>query len=172
MSLLVTGFGPFRDIVDNPSSALARELCAEAVVLPVRYPTVERFAKDLAKNPPSAVLCLGLNAKAKDLRFEVYAHNRIGGETGSSGRKHTRTKVIPSGPETLGQTFLSPSQIKDCPIEFSYTPGDYLCNFLLYSLLWRLPSSRVGFIHIPLFETVSQAEQLAQLKAFLDQFGS
>ncbi|HLO99964.1 MAG TPA: hypothetical protein VK171_15320, partial [Fimbriimonas sp.] len=91
MKLLVTGFGPFRTITENPSALLAASLCDDAVVLPVQYSKVEAFARDLAKNPPEQVLCLGLNAKAQDLRFELYAHNVVGAEKGSSGRQHSRT---------------------------------------------------------------------------------
>lgn len=167
MKFLVTGFGPFRTITDNPSAQLARALCDEAVVLPVQYSKVEAFARELAKNPPERVLCLGLNAKAVDMRFELYAHNVIGREPGSSGRQHSRTVVKQGGPMTLGQTLLTPSELPDCPLALSYTPGSYLCNFLLYSLLWRMPTSKVGFVHVPLFETVSKEAQLEQLRMLL-----
>ncbi|HLO99870.1 MAG TPA: hypothetical protein VK171_14845, partial [Fimbriimonas sp.] len=71
------------------------------------------------------------------------------------------------GPLTLGQTFLSPAQLLECPLPLSFTPGNYLCNFLLYSLLWRMPTSRVGFVHVPLFETVPKETQLEQIRQLL-----
>jgi pyrrolidone-carboxylate peptidase len=162
--VLVTGFGAFRNHSENPSSILASQLSVDNVTLKVTYPLVESFAKQLGSTDHNRVLCLGLSAAATELKFELYSHNRIGSEKGSSGRQHKRTVIRPSGPMTLGQTLATPSQLPDLPMNVSYTPGDYLCNFLLYSLLVRYPERRIGFVHVPLFEKVSEAEQLMQLK--------
>ena len=116
--MLVTGFGPFRNHSENPSAILAVQLSSNSEILAVGYPTVERFAKNV---DAETILCLGLNAKLSAPIFELYAHNEIGLEPGSSGRKHTRTLVRKSGPKTLGQTLASPAQLVDIPIGTSFT---------------------------------------------------
>jgi pyrrolidone-carboxylate peptidase len=161
--MLVTGFGPFRNIVHNPSALLAEQLSDQFQILPVTYPAAETFAKSVREIDAEVILCLGLNARLDEPAFELYAHNHIGSEPGSSGRKHTRTVIRKSGPKTLGQTLASPEQLLTLPMKTSFTPGDYLCNFLLYSLLVRYPERRIGFVHIPLFEKMPLDEQLKRL---------
>ncbi|MEI7577180.1 MAG: hypothetical protein WCK51_09820 [Armatimonadota bacterium] len=172
MNLLVTGFGPFRDITDNPSSKLAEALHGNTELLPVQYGKVESFAISLRSRSEDTILCLGLNARATDLRFELYAHNQIGAERGFGSRRHTRTVIKPSGPRTLGQTLLTPKHLGELALATSFTPGDYLCNFLLYSLLVRYPERRIGFVHVPLFEKVTMSDQLEQLKGLIQLVGS
>lgn len=172
MNLLVTGFGPFRDITDNPSSRLAEALPGNTELLPVQYGKVEAFAISLRSRPEDTILCLGLNARATELKFEIYAHNQIGAERGFGSRRHARSIIRSSGPRTLGQTLLSPKQLDELAMETSFTPGDYLCNFLLYSLLIRYPERRIGFVHVPLFENVSIGDQLEKLEGLLQQLES
>ena len=172
MNLLVTGFGPFRDVVDNPSARLAAGLPGNSEVLQVQYSKVEAFARSVRHREEDTILCLGLNARADALRFELYAHNKIGAERGHGSRGHSRTIIKPSGPKTLGQTLLSPAELSLLKMQTSYTPGDYLCNFLLYSLLIRYPERRIGFVHVPPFEVIPQNVQLAQLNDLVQMLGS
>lgn len=162
--LIVTGFGPFRGIVENPSSILAPQLSANHHVLSVNYGPVREFSKDPGEGH---LLCLGVNAKAVDLRFELYAHNVVSAEPGASGRQHLHRKVVESAPLTLGQTLASPEQLKSLPMALSFTPGDYLCNFLLFSLLYRHPGKKIGFVHVPPFDVVSESDQLVQLRELI-----
>ncbi len=167
MKLLITGFGPFLDVVDNPSAILAAQLPGDTVVLPVQYGRVEAFCR--GELDYDAILCLGLSAKAAVQKFEVYAHNQIGTVRGHKSRQHRREVIRPSGPKTLGQTLASPAQMATLSMEKSYTPGDYLCNFLLYSLLIRHPRTRIGFVHVPPVSEVGLEEQLGQLEGLLSE---
>ncbi|OWU65941.1 MAG: hypothetical protein CBB60_002105 [Armatimonadetes bacterium Cent15-Ar3] len=171
MNLLVTGFGPFRDITDNPSAQLASGLPGETAILTVQYGHVESFARSLRLRDESTILCLGLNARATELKFELYAHNQIGAERGFGSRVHSRTIIRPSGPKTLGQTLLDPKQLASLEMSTSYTPGDYLCNFLLYSLLVRYPAKRIGFVHVPHFDNVPKESQMKALEKLLTLVG-
>ena len=163
MKLLVTGFGPFRNVTDNPSAKLAAALPGTTEVLTVQYGKVESFAKTVSAREEDIVVCLGLNARAETLKFELYAHNQIGAEKGHGSRAHRRTIIKSKGPKTLGQTLLTPDQLSNLHLGTSFTPGDYLCNFLLYSLLVRYPDRRIGFVHVPPFETIPFDEQVEQL---------
>jgi pyrrolidone-carboxylate peptidase len=167
MKLLVTGFGPFRNVTDNPSAKLAAALPGTTEVLPVQYGKVESFAKSARSREEGTILCLGLNANAGSLKFELYAHNQIGAEKGHGSRAHRRTVIKSNGPKTLGQTLLTPLQLSSLHLGTSFTPGDYLCNFLLYSLLARYPDRRVGFVHVPPFETVPFDEQIVHLSRLI-----
>jgi pyrrolidone-carboxylate peptidase len=166
--MLVTGFGAFRSVTHNPTAELAPLLSGDHQILKVTYPVAEQFARSLRNTSHENILCLGLQAKATELKFELYAHNHIGSEPGSSGRKHTRTHVRRGGAKTLGQTLASPQQLLQLSMATSYTPGDYLCNFLLYALLSRYPERRIGFVHVPPFEVVSKQDQLVQLHELIE----
>ena len=169
--MLVTGFGPFRNHAENPSAELARQLSDHNCILTVTYPAVETFARSLKSIESDTILCLGLNARLEEPVFELYAHNKIGSEPGSSGRQHTRSAIRKSGPMTLGQTLARPDQLPSLPLPMSYSPGDYLCNFLLYSLLIRYPERKIGFVHIPLFDKMPQQAQLLQLQRLIEYLG-
>ena len=70
MKLLVTGFGPFRNVTDNPSAKLAAALHGTTEVLTVQYGKVESFVKTVSAREEDIIVCLGLNARAEDLKFE------------------------------------------------------------------------------------------------------
>ncbi len=167
MNFLVTGFGPFRDVVHNPSSRLAEALPGNTEILSVQYGKVEAFARSVRQRQEDTILCLGQNSRSDSLRFELYAHNHIGTERGHGSRGHTRTRIRPAGPKTLGQTLLSPVQLGLNQMQTSYTPGDYVCNFLLYSLLIRYPGRRIGFVHVPPLAAVPFEDQLAELRTLI-----
>jgi pyroglutamyl-peptidase len=167
--MLVTGFGPFLNHVENPSAILAPQLSGQSHVLEVNYSIVSTFAKQVSDE---VILCLGLNSKLSEPAYELYAHNLIGSVPDSTGRKPRRQLIKRSGPMTLGQTLASPEQLLHLPMQTSFTPGSYLCNYLLYSLLIQNPSSKVGFVHVPLFETMPEADQLSRLTLLINFLGN
>ncbi|MET0445603.1 MAG: pyroglutamyl-peptidase I, partial [Pseudorhodoplanes sp.] len=85
--LLLTGFGPFPGAPDNPTgplvTALARRLRKEPVrvsthVFETTYAAVDRDLPRLLKRvKPDAILMFGLANKARALRVETKARNRI-----------------------------------------------------------------------------------------------
>ena len=175
MSLLVTGFGPFRSVTNNPSSIIVPQLSSNHTVLSVNYEVVEEFADSLKGSPFTSILCLGLNSNLLVPAFELYAHNSVGSEPGYLSTDHQRTVISVAGPQTLGQTFLTPKQLQtfvspefSSPIGISYSPGDYLCNFILYSMLVRFPQKKIGFVHIPAFEAMPEKEQVQSIKQLIE----
>lgn len=100
MDILVTGFGPFPHVRVNPTTLLARQVArrlstsfkAEALVLETSYAGgLPALRKHLAETKPKAVLMLGLAARARFIRVELFAR-------GHSSRLHVdATGKIPSG---------------------------------------------------------------------------
>jgi pyrrolidone-carboxylate peptidase len=164
----VTGFEPFQNFDVNPSTIVAKRLSSNAEILKVSYPFVEAFAK---KVQGDTILCLGLNANLSEPAFELYAHNAIGQEPDASGHKDSRTIIKKGAPRTLGQTIAGPDQLISLPMKTSFTPGNYLCNFLLYSLLIRYPDRKIGFVHVPLLENMPEFQQVRQLKDLVKYLG-
>lgn len=164
--MLITGFGPFRNFAVNPSGVVASALDPAAVILPVQYGKVELFVRSFKNQPPDRILSIGVAKQLSEPVFELYAHNVIGAEKGAGSRSHSRTVVKTGGPSTVGQTFISPTHLKtnQVPMKLGFDPGTYLCNFILYSWLIRYPSARVGFIHIPPFETMEMDEQVERIR--------
>lgn len=169
--MLVTGFGAFRNITDNPSARLAEKIAQKhglsTEVLPVTFASVEEFVSRLKGQPQERILCLGLSANSERLKFELYAHNAVGEEPDASGTKWGKEQIWSGGPKTLGQTLLSPYQLEKLTIRTSFTPRSYLCNFILYRLLAEFPERQVGFVHVPPFEARSERSQLDALSRLL-----
>jgi pyrrolidone-carboxylate peptidase len=171
----ITAFGAFGTIIDNPSIALARALDPNAVILEVAYEAVDEWVERLDPADPTPILSLGVAADRKRLTYEVLAHNRAGAtpDVRNMCKAETGTvEIDPSGYPTLGATFLAPEILKSFArkvtgASLSFDPGTYLCNYLHYKQLQRLPKTRVGFVHVVPFEQVPLDAQLIQLKSVL-----
>eukprot|EP00667_Euglena_gracilis_P022810 EG_transcript_25535 len=166
--ILLTGFGPFRKVTDNPSTTVARLLHHEVIEgalvqceeLEVSYRYVTDVVPQLWQHlSPGLVVHLGLSAKAKAVTLEQCCRN-----TGYD--KPDVLEVLPDspccvegGPECLYTSLDLPAIAEavtveaGLPCELSSDPGLYLCEYVLYTsmhLAWRgqLPVP-VLFVHIP-----------------------
>lgn len=171
MKILITGFGPFRDIAENPSGILAKSLSdswpgSECRVLEVSWEVVSDFARsDLSEW--DAVLSLGVSAKADKLLIEGVGRNT------ASPSPDVRDVVWGPGPLDASASFQFASTLwhgaspePNDNWDWSIDAGGYLCNALLFQLLLRQPDKKIGFIHVPKFETMNQdlqSQTLAQI---------
>ncbi len=162
--MLVTGFGPFRGVEDNPSARLARDLDPEATILPVEWRAVADF---LLRRQEATILLLGVATSRAEPTYELFAHNAAGAEPDAAGRVHPLREIAPGAPRTLGATLLSPSQLPGLAMRPSFSPGDYLCNYALYLALLRSGARRVGFVHVAPFERCPREDQLEALRALV-----
>lgn len=170
--LLITGFGPWSDVEENPSGPLAEALAegfaCECEILPVHWERVAEWGRT-KPGRYRRVLHLGVAVSRSAPTYELYAHNAVkGGRGGTEGSLWPKDQAIGGGIATLGATFLTPAELPRLSMATSFTPGDYLCNFVLYRSLARARRSRVGFVHVVPFETMPMAEQLAQLVALVE----
>jgi len=161
---LVTGFGPFAGIPDNPSEHLARTSGRSCVTLEVSFEAVEAFLESLRADPVERLIMVGVAASAKRMRVETVARNWIDPRPDVRGLIRGPAPIDPTGPEGLA------SRLAACPggphWEVSADAGAYLCNFLLYRSLQRL-SCPAGFVHIPPFEVLPEPLQRAEFQRLL-----
>jgi pyroglutamyl-peptidase len=168
MAILISGFGPFPGFETNPSQKLVESLLAEppagvaldGMVLPVRYGEAPRLLlARVGAARPAAVVCFGVATGSDDIRLERVGINwdesSVPDGTGDTpgGRR-----IEPEGPDGLFST-LPLARLRaaleggDLPARVSNSAGTYLCNHLMYRVLFALREARpavpAGFVHIP-----------------------
>lgn len=162
--LLVTGFGPFPRVPVNPSEFVARRLAAHPrlrrllggpprlLVLRTAYDAIEESLVPALALGPAAILMFGVATRAKRVRVEMRAINRV-------------NRLFPDAAGWLPTTFnleadgsdqrWSPVSIKaltrlrfrDASCGLSRDAGRYLCNASYYrALRGDCPAL---FLHIP-----------------------
>ncbi len=151
--MFVTGFGAFGHVTDNPSAKLAR-LCGRSYqVLDVSFEAADAFLDDLGPSKLKWLLLLGVAAGRDHFSLELFARNWIGGakdihEQGLEG-------LIEEGaPLLLESNLWSPELVSQIVMTDPFTKvsmdaGDYLCNYIYYRAMQKLPNVLVGFLHVP-----------------------
>lgn len=162
-TLLVTGFGPFAQVTENPSWGAIRDLDGQTVgtllvrtaLIDVSYADAPRELQEaLDRVKPDLVLCLGV-APGDALRLEATARNRdVVAAPDAAGVTRTGVRIRESGPATIASRLpLTRLRIALASEGFevvdSEDAGGYLCNHLFYELMTRRPDGIVGFIHVP-----------------------
>jgi len=159
--VLVTGYGPFRNVTRNPSGEVARLLngscstdgstCIHSVVLDVSSAGASLPAEILRRSGRRwrAVIHLGVESVAKGLKIEVAAANVAAREDGpgwSAGHECERT-IEASGPCLLAATAPLNLEALDLPLPglpdgssrvaelWSRDAGAYYCNEVFYRTL-------------------------------------
>lgn len=152
--LLVTGFGPFGDIIDNPSARVARAIEGWRVrgetvvtrVLPVSYARAPAEVIALATYlRPRLVLGLGVAATRSGVEVERRGL-RAGGEAVDVDGLGWEPGA---GPDVLASTLDVAKLAGALGAEESDHAGAYVCNAWLYEVT-RALSVPVGFVHVPL----------------------
>ena len=159
--ILVTAFDAFGGERINPSKLAMEALEAEDVIkltLPVMYETAANLAVETVKEyRPAAVISLGQAGGRNAVTPEKYAVNlRFSPSPDSAGRFCDHEIIIPHAPEKLESTFDA-EKISDTlnragiPSHVSESAGTYVCNDVMYSVLWALRNTNIpaGFIHVP-----------------------
>ena len=149
--VLVTGFLPFGDHVINPSALLAESCGRPFTRLEVSFAAVDEFLAHVASAParPDVLLMLGLRGGGTTIDLETVARNHVGPSPDMRG------EVRGPGPIDRGGPAVVPGRLFDAVlVPERFTPSDdagcYLCNYVYYQALRRLPPSvRVGFVHVP-----------------------
>lgn len=163
--LLITGFGPFPTVPDNPSARLARRLAAsprlrrllghapDCLVLETRYDALDtQLAPALARGP-SAVLMIGVAARRSRVCVEARAVNRVSrlfpDASGAVGRF---LAFEPDGPAQRRSPAAAQVRIAlrraGLDAAASRDAGRYLCNASYYRVL--ATGRPAAFLHIPM----------------------
>lgn len=179
MKILLTGFEPFGGEDINPSWEAVRQLRAPegTELVRLRLPVVFREAGELLaaamkRERPDLVLCIGQAAGRAAITPERLGVNLMDAAIpDNAGFQPQEEPVIPGSPAA----FFARLPVKELaeairaagvPAQVSNSAGLFVCNALLYQLLYeietRYPQMRGGFLHVPCLP--EQAERLGKEK--------
>lgn len=172
---LVTGFGPFPGVEDNPSGVLARSMDRSHEIIDVSYRSARYFLERLDPSTFDRLLLLGVASGSTKCRIELFARNLIGTTPDIHGEAPGPREIYPDAPRVLGGTLwdgtklLKSEQLADHPLLMhSFSAGTYLCNFVYYEALMRFRDKKVGFIHVPLEQDMPLEQQIAAIREVIE----
>ncbi|MBM7551721.1 pyroglutamyl-peptidase I [Thalassobacillus pellis] len=165
--ILLTGFEPFLDFPVNPTMQIAEELDGEKMnnheiisrVLPVDFQKAgKELLTHIEETNPEIVIALGLAGGRPKITPERIAINCNDGPVDNRGHKPDGERICSEGPDGLFST-LPIKEITAAlngasfPAEISNSAGAYLCNNVMYHVLYHFhrkkDHKKAGFIHIP-----------------------
>ena len=157
--VLVTGFGPFGTVKENPSAELARRLSArppngwevDCEVLPVEYRAAREAVQVLARRSYDAALLLGVHDRDTRMHLELFGRREVGPTPDMAGET-VGPDWLPPGPERIGSTLFRLPLVQglgDSRVTWSYSAGGYLCNAWYYLALATPGAPPCGFVHVP-----------------------
>ncbi len=174
-SILITGFTPFGGEHINPSYEAIKYLPDEIdayKIIKQEIDTAFNLSKDqliktIEDYKPNAVILVGQAGGAKNMRIERIAIN-INDATIKDNNDFMPIDqlIIENGPDAIFST-LPVRKIVDnllddgIPAIVSNSAGTYVCNHLMYHLLYYLKQNNInipaGFIHVPyIFSQVTE----------------
>ena len=167
MKLLLTGFDPFGGESINPAWEAVKRVSdkvgdvevVKLMVPTVFYKSIDTVAAAIEKEKPDAVLCIGQAGGRFDLNPERVAINvndaRI---PDNEGNQPLDGPVFEDGETAYFATLPIKAMAEEIrkagvPASVSNTAGTYVCNHLMYGVLYTLankyPDVRGGFMHVP-----------------------
>ena len=167
MKILITGFDPFGGETVNPAYEAVKLLpdtIAGAEIIKLEVPTQFHRAgavleDAMQRHKPDAVICVGQAGGRAAITPEKVAINLMDGRIPDNAGYQPVDVPIQEDGEAAYFTSLSVKamvqRMRDAgiPAAVSYTAGTYVCNYLLYTLLYlidkKYPHVRGGFIHVP-----------------------
>lgn len=167
MNLFVTGFGPFGSIAENPSAELARACGLDHRILEVSFRAVDEFVAQ-GLHGYDGLLAIGVNANAPKLALETVAKNEIGPGADVLGEVRGPGPIDPRLPMNVAATLWTEELLRETDLwNLSTSAGNYLCNYLFFQAATLLPGLRVGFLHVPVFETLDRSKQALALEQII-----
>jgi pyroglutamyl-peptidase len=156
MRVIVTGYGPFQGITDNPSATKAQQIAEAGVAggiveyrrLDVTTGSVDRFISEMKASPPDVILSMGVGGATQ---IETSSRNWLEGHepdgtprTDGAGQviREGRIDVSESERKTLHtdlptraiQERLGPDSGVGISTDETHDRSGYLCNYLGYRL--------------------------------------
>lgn len=167
MKVLVTAFDPFGGETVNPAYEavkLLEDKIAGVDIVRYEIPTVfrksvEKLEEALQKEKPHAVICIGQAGGRSEITVERIAINiddaRIKDNEGNMPEDEV---IYQDGPSAYFSNLpikqmVSSIREHDIPASISNTAGTFVCNHIMYSLLYLNEKKNLGikggFIHVP-----------------------
>lgn len=167
MKLLLTAFDPFGGSPINPALEavkLVSNTVAGVEIVKLEVPTVfgksiDTVAAAIEKETPDAVLCIGQAGGRYDLTPERVAINLDDARIpDNEGNQPIDTVIREDGAPAYFATLpikAMTAKIREAglPASVSNTAGTFVCNHLMYGVLYTLakdyPGVKGGFMHVP-----------------------
>jgi len=167
MKILVTGFDPFGGEPINPAIESVKRLpdnIAGAEIIKLEIPTVrkkslEKIEKAINEHNPDVILSIGQAGGRFDISIERIGINlddfRI---PDNEGNQIIDEPIFPDGENSYFvklpvKAMVQNVQKNNIPASISYTAGTFVCNHVLYGVLYliekKYKGKKSGFIHIP-----------------------
>ena len=169
MKVLLTGFEPFGGESINPAFEILQDL-PDAIEgheivkreIPTSYKASIRAIEALLEaETPDVVISLGQAGGNMGLHIEKVGLNlRDAGVADNDGHLAEDEVIFPDGDTAYYATvpvraMVERVRAENIPAAISYSAGAYVCNNVLYALLYlaktRYIGMRCGFIHVPYF---------------------
>lgn len=154
MKVLITGFGPFPGVVDNPSGRLARALDGAigpgweivGLEIPTSYARAPALTVQAARlHCVDVVLGSGVATMRERPMLEWFGRADLRPTPDAEGAIAQR---LP-GPAVVPATLDVPRWADALGCGLSYDAGGYVCNAWLHQVTQALAPVPVGFLHIP-----------------------
>ncbi|MEM8665846.1 MAG: hypothetical protein AAGF49_17200, partial [Pseudomonadota bacterium] len=148
--LLITGFGPFPGVPDNPAAALVSHIAQSGLpvsteILPTEWAICQRMP-GLARSV-TRLLMFGVASEARRIRYERVAHPVADALPDAVG-------ALPDGAPIMSRRSAMPIAVlraaarrEGFPVSVSHSPGRYICNASYAAALSGNPHTL--FVHIP-----------------------
>ncbi len=167
MKILVTGFDPFGGEPINPAIESVKRLpdnIAGAEIIKLEIPTVrkkslEKIEKAINEHNPDVILSIGQAGGRFDISIERIGINlddfRI---PDNEGNQIIDEPIFPDGENSYFvklpvKSMVQNVQKNNIPASVSYTAGTFVCNHVLYGVMYliekKYKGKKSGFIHIP-----------------------
>lgn len=167
MKVLVTGFDPFGGESVNPAYEAVKLLPSNikgAQVITIEIPTVfgrgaEAVEQAIIEHKPNVVInvgqaggrsCISIERVAINLKEASIPDNDGNSPNGEKVREDGENAYFANIPVKAMVNYV---REKGIPSHLSYTAGSYVCNDVMYSLLYMIdkkyPDIKGGFIHVP-----------------------
>lgn len=185
LKVVVTGYGAFMGITDNPSANMAQKLSEAGVKgaiveyrrLDVTPAAVDAFVAELRRSPPDVILSMGVTHGQSQV--EERPENRLGAAPDGDNVMMQAREVRAGGPRELKTDlpvdvidqalhgFGDARAVHTSRSDAGYAPdrSAYLCNYLGYHLATEFgatESTTAGFIHITPDTPVDQMHAVLQ----------
>lgn len=163
--LLITGFGPFPRVPDNPSARVVRRLAGlphlrrilgrapDCLVLDTRYAALDTHLAPALARRPAALLMIGVAASRRRVCVETRAVNRVSRLFPDAGGTVSRRLAFEPGAPPLRRSPAARAvqvalERAGLEVAASRDAGRYLCNAAYFRALAQ--DCPAVFLHIPM----------------------
>ena len=174
MKLLISAFEPFGGEDTNASLETLKALHGRenvtvcGITVPVAFRDCAKCVLDAAADVrPDALIMLGQAGGRTCVTPELFAHNEDDARIPDNrADQPVKRKIIPDGPDVIrtklpAEEIVQRMLIKGAPACVSEDAGRFVCNHLMYEVLYALEREGsgipAGFIHLPYLEEQSRA---------------